>query len=908
MPGDLHRHDEYSTYDGTGKASELAQIAKDKGLTFLGLSNHGNTSGNVLHYDACKAVGIKPIMGVEGYFLPAYKEKTRGYHLCLFAKDLEGYRNINWIQSLGDEQKYYNPIIDFKILKEHHEGVICSSACVAGYIPQCIQAGRIGLAKKAIKKFVSIFGDDFYLEVQPYSISDPGVQEKLNVELIKLGMEMGVKCIMTSDSHRGRKEDLDVYLKMHELKNSDPEYIEHVRLTYAERYMPDAGELERRFIKMHKGDFGNETKKLAKWMHDNLEELASKVSDTILDDLAELPAIPVFDESQDSMKLLIHNVKQGLRDRGCWNALYRRRAKEELNVIKQNHFEDYFLIVQDYVLWAKEHGIGVGPGRGSGCNCIVNYALGITDVDSIRFGLDFRRFIREDKKTLPDIDVDFETARRAEVQQYIVDRYPGHACQIASYGMYKVDNLVNDLIKTYDEYAQEDKQLIKEVKSVIKSHTNQEKQIDCDELLADPMARNLSKRVPLFFEAFKFMYNKVKYIGTHAAGVAITREDIHYYTALRTQKQDGKLFSAYNLVDLERCGVVKYDILGLSTLSSIVEMRHAVGVDSFNVDNINDKQVIDAFASGKCNGIFQYSAAAAQGILREIHTDGFNDVVAASAMNRPGPLSQGIPSIYAESKETWRSQVDKPVYAPYVEDTYGCILYQEQVNAIAVELGGMSWNQADKLRKMDDPASLKSRKLIEENYDPFLKTFTAGMKKHGLTKDEAKDLFDKFLNYSFNKGHAVGYALISAEEMWYKVYYPGIFWYTKLKQTNMDKDGDRFLSECVADGNVVFLAHVNYSDVSYSLRRVEGEEVIQTGLANLKGVGEKAAEEIVAERKAHGIFTSKDNFIDRCRSRVVNARVLRVLQEQGALEFRKKTYITRVTKYNTALYGRYDNT
>lgn len=903
MPGDLHRHDEFSTYDGSGKASELAQIAKENGLTWLGISNHGTTSGNVLHYDACKSVGIKPILGVEGYFLPKYRQKTRGYHLCLFAKDLEGYKNINIIQSLGDAQKYYSPIIDFKILEAHHEGIICTSACVAGYIPQCIINGKICLAKKAIKKFITIFGDDFYLEVQPYKISSPGIQEEVNVALIKLGDELGVKCIMTSDSHRGRKEDLDVYLKMHELKNGDQAYIDNVRETYAERYMPKAGDLEKRFLKMHKRDFGAKTKRICTQMSDNLEHLADSVDPDIIDKLAELPAIPVFDPEQDSFKLLVHNVKQGLKNRGCDTALYRHRVKEELKVIKQNRFEDYFLIVQDYVLWAKRNGIGVGPGRGSGCNCLVNYALGITDVDSIRFGLDFRRFIREDKKTLPDIDVDFETARRGEVQKYIMNRYSGHACQIANYGMYKVDNLVNDLIKTYGDVVQEDKTFIKELKRVIHSHADAESQIDCDSLLNDVQAKHLSRHVPMFFESFKFMYNKVKYLGTHAAGVAITREDINYYTATRTSGSDGKLYSYLNLVDLERCGVVKYDILGLSTLSSIMEMRKNLKISSFDVDLINDKNCINAFAEGRCNGIFQYSAETAQNILREIHTDCFNDVVAASAMNRPGPLSQGIPSLYADAKQAWRTQQDKPPYSEYVDDTYGCILYQEQVNAIAVEMGGLSWNQADKLRKMDDPNSLKSRKLIEENYESFLKTFREGMKHYGFDEFEAKDLFDKFLNYTFNKGHAVGYALISAEEMWYKVYYPGIFWYTKLKQIDLNKDGPRFMSECVADGNVIFLPHVNYSQVDFSLRRVEGEDAIQQGLISCNGVGPKAAEEIVAERKRGGIFVSFDDFYDRCKSRLVNKRVINVLKDAGALCFNKKTYLNRVTKYNTALYS-----
>lgn len=899
MSCDLHRHDEFSSYDGSGKASELAKIAAEKGLTSLGLSNHGNTSGNILHYDACKEAGIKPIMGVEAYFLPKYKEKSRGYHLCLFAATVEGYRNINILQSLGDAQKYYNPIITFDNLREYSDGIICTSACVASFISQAIINDNMSMAVKAAQEFKSIFGDNFYLEIQPYVISDPGVQEKVNLCLLKISRKLGIPCILTSDSHRGREEDLEVYVRMHQLKNNKPEYLDHIRKTYSERYMPEVGEMEQRFISMHRDDLGlSEVKAWASDMHDVMESLESKVDPDIIDKITELPAIPVFDESQDSYKLLVKNVKSGLKARGLWNKEYIARAKEELAVIKANNFQDYFLIVQDYVMWARNNGIGVGPGRGSGCNCLVNYALGITDSDPIRFDLDFRRFIREDKKTLPDIDVDFETSRRGEVQEYLLQRYPGHACQIASYGLYKVDNLVNDLIKIYPGLP-EDKALVKEIKRLVNRNKDEEEQVDIDSLLSDPSARLINRDYPLFFDAFAFMYNKVKFLGTHAAGVAITREDIHYYTATRTTKGEQKLYSYHNLVDLERCGVVKYDLLGLSTLSSLVEMRKVCGISGFDVSVVDDKDTIRAFGEGKGNGVFQYSSKSAQQILQEIHTDCFNDVVAASAMNRPGPLSQGIPEQYATAKLDYHEE--NVPWSKYINDTYGCILYQEQVNAIAVEFGGLSWNQADKLRKMDDPRSLKSRLLLEENYQPFLATFREGMARYGLDDDEAKQLFDKFLNYSFNKGHAVGYALISQEEMWFKVHYPMVFWYVKLKQADMDGDGRRFIKECAADGNIIFTPHVNYSKPDFSLRTVDGEKVIQHGLVSVKGCGMKAAVEIFNERRKHGIFRSYDDFYDRCKSRLVNARVLRVLEKAGALEFNKKKYIGKVTKYNTSL-------
>ena len=899
MSCDLHRHDEFSSYDGSGKASELAKIAAEKGLTSLGLSNHGNTSGNILHYDACKEAGIKPIMGVEAYFLPKYKEKSRGYHLCLFAATVEGYKNINLLQSLGDAHKYYNPIITFDDLAAHSEGIICTSACVASFTSQAIINDNEKVGIKAALRFKEIFRDNFYFEIQPYVISDPGIQEKVNLRLLEWSKKLGIECVLTSDSHRGREEDLEVYVKMHQLKNNTPEHIEHIRKTYAERYMPEAGEMEQCFIEMHKGDIGLKVAKAwASRMHDTMEALEAKVDPDIIDKITEFPAIPVFDETQDSYKLLVKNVKSGLKTRGLWNKEYIARAREELAVIKANDFQDYFLIVQDYVMWARNNGIGVGPGRGSGCNCLVNYALGITDSDPIRFDLDFRRFIREDKKTLPDIDVDFETSRRGEVQEYLLQRYPGHACQIASYGLYKVDNLVNDLIKIYPGLP-EDKALVKEIKRLVNRNKDEEEQVNIDSLLSDPSAKLINRDYPLFFDAFAFMYNKVKFLGTHAAGVAITREDIHYYTATRTTKGEPKLYSYHNLVDLERCGVVKYDLLGLSTLSSLVEMRKVCGIMGFDASVVDDPDTIKAFGEGKGNGVFQYSSKSAQQILQEIHTDCFNDVVAASAMNRPGPLSQGIPEQYATAKLDYHEE--NVPWSKYINDTYGCILYQEQVNAIAVEFGGLSWNQADKLRKMDDPRSLKSRLLLEENYQPFLQTFREGMARYGLDDSEAKALFDKFLNYSFNKGHAVGYALISQEEMWFKVHHPMVFWYVKLKQADMDGDGRRFIKECAADGNIIFLPHVNYSKPDFSLRSVEGEKCIQHGLVSVKGCGLKAAVEIYNERKKHGVFKSYDDFYDRCKSRLVNARVIRVLGEAGALEFDKQKYINSVTKYNTNL-------
>lgn len=897
---DAHRHDEFSFFDGSGKAIELAQLAKEKGYTALGLTNHGNTSGLIQHYDACKAVGIKPVLGVEAYFLPVYKENKRGFHLCLYAKNLEGYKNINAIQSEGEKQKYYNPIITFEILEKYSEGVICSTACVAGFLAQCIINNKHLQAKKFLKRMLKIFGDDLYIEIQPYKVSEKGLQERVNVEAIKLAEEFGIKCIFTSDSHRGRKEDLESYIAMHMLKNKNPEYVNHIRNTYSARYMPNKDEMQKRFLKMHENDLGiAKCKRIIAEVERNMDEFEEKVEGDIIDQLSSVYSLPKFDEEQNSYVLLKSKVKEGLKEKGIYKKNYIKRALEELKVIKSNNFEDYFLIVQDYVKYAKNKGIVVGVGRGSGCNCLINYALGITEVDPIIFGLDYKRFIREDKKQLPDIDVDFETDRRNEVIEYMVNKYKGHAVQIASYGMYKVDNLVNDVVKLYDEMEKED---IKNIKKLVNEHKDSEKMVDIEKLKSNSLAKKYNAKYNGIIDNFCFLYNKVKYIGTHAAGVAVSKLPIYYYTAVRYDKKSNKYFSSYNLVDLERIGIIKYDMLGLNTLNSLKDYAEKSGVKPDILDMIKDKKILNKFACGNSDGVFQFDSHAAQSILKQINVDNFKDVVAANAMDRPGPLSLGIPEKYAMAKETWVEKENKPVYSKYINDTYGCILYQEQVNSIAVEYGGLNWNQADKLRKMDDPGSFKARKLLEQYHDEFLDVFIRGMKKHGVGRSEASELFGKFLNYTFNKGHAVGYTLISFYEMYYKVYYNTIFWQVKLKYCS-DENEWKFQNLAVKDGALILTPHVNGS-AYYSIANVDNEDCILMGISSIKGVGDKVAKSIEEEEKKNGNYKDIDDLCDRLPKRIITSRVKEALKENGACIFDKKRYFDHVMRYNIELASR----
>lgn len=891
MSLDLHRHDEHSTFDGFGKATELAKLAKEKGYTALGLSNHGNLSGLVQHHFACKEQGIKPVLGVEAYFQPVFNKEQGRNHLCLFAKNLVGYQNLNKVMYAAEQQKYYRPIVTFKDLEECSEGIIATSACMAGYISKCIEKKNIKLAEKAVQKFKKIFGEDFYIEIQPYKIDDEETQEEVNRTLIEIAKKYNVKLIFTSDSHYGSKEDFDTYLKMHQIGNTKYDVVR----AYGERYMPDLKELGQRFIKQHSKDYGRDGAiRLVKEMYANLNEIEEKIEEDILGQI-ELK-LPEYVEGKDSYDVLLQMVKDGLATRGKTSKKYIDRCKEELSIIKMHGYSDYFLIVADYIQWAKDNGIMVGPGRGSVCNCQVAWAIGITEVDSLKFNLDFRRFLREDKKKLPDIDLDFETARRHEVLNYIVNKYKGHSAQICSYGNYMVDNLINDLAKVC---GLEDAQEIANLKKFIKKNAP-ENSFDYSRIEHTNECKYFNKNYDNIVKHFSKMFKKVRYLGTHAAGVAVTGGNILDYCGLRILSKDGSISTVYNLADLENINVVKFDVLGLSTMGQVGELRRLTG-KTIDDSWYEDEKIYENFRNGNTDGVFQFESNTAKQILQDIECDCFEDVIAGSSMNRPGPLALGMPQQYANNK---RDGVKKDKFYEYTKETYGTIVYQEQLQQICINIGGMTWPEADKVMKCLKNVGVEAVKIqVEKDKKELTEIFVKGALKNGFTEREAREMFEKVLVYTFNKGHGAGYSIISLEEMFYKVYYPNEFWYVKLKHAGKEADVAKYSAKAVKDGSILFLPHVNYS-ADYALRKVDGENIIQLGLRSIKGVGEKAADFIEAERKANGNYTDIDDFIDRCKVKgsPVNKGVISKLEETGALVFDKKTYLKRVTKYNSTLY------
>lgn len=904
---DLHRHDEHSFFDGFGKPQELVEIAKELGYKALGTSNHGNISGLIQHWLACKDAGIKPILGCEIYFQPVYNKKNpkrKSYHLNLFVKNLKGYENLCHIMTEANTQQfYYKPIVDFKLLGKYSDGLICTTACIASATSQAIVNNNEKMATKILKKFKSIFGKDLYVEIQPYKIDTKHTQEKTDLVLMRLAGALNIKCILTSDSHFGRKEDFDTYCKMHEIGKTTLD----VKRTYSERYMPSEKEIKKRFVKIYNKVLSGEAENVATGYINNMDEIYNKVESDILEGCElELPQIST---GGDSYKLLKQNIIRGLKKKGKYNKKYVTRCKKELDVIHYHGFDDYFLMVQDYVNWARVNGIEVGAGRGSACNCLVAYALNITDVDSIKYNLDFSRFMRKDKKKMPDIDVDFETERRQEVIDYVIKKHKGKAVQICSYGEYSVDNLVNDLSgvcglptsgKDLDEFDKDhNKKIVAEIKAFVHGY-EVEGELDMQALKDDAIYYEYNDLYDNIMKHFSKLYGKIRYLGKHAAGVAVVGTDISNYTCIIRRSKDA-YSSCYDLNDLEHINCIKFDMLGLKTLSETKELREYTGHRITDEDR-EEQEIYDNFRAGNTDGIFQMEKSAPKKILDMIHCDCMNDVIAVNALNRPAPLQLKMHETYAYNKLSGKADKNTPYYK-YTQETYGTMLYQEQTVEVAQKVGHLTAPQSFDLLKI----MKKAENLTKPEYIPIIeqmkKDFYKGCRSEGLTRKQTDSLWGSMLIYGFNKGHSTGYSLISVDQMWYKVHYPTEFWYVKMKYALNEANIFKYAECAVKDGVVVMLPHVNQT-ARTSLRNYDSEMVIQQGMSIIKGIGDKAATEIEMERKKNGKFLDYDDFYDRCKGRAVTSRVINILEEQGALEFNEKRYISRVVKYNSTMMAK----
>jgi len=876
---DLHRHDEFSTFDGFGKAREAARRAKELGYPALGLSNHGNVSGLVKHYEACKNEGIIPVMGMEAYFQPSFDKDKNTYHLCLFAKNRQGWTSLMNLTNVSAKETFYKkPIVTFENLEQFSEGLICTSACVAGLIPKLIKKGNFDSAIKITKKFKRIFGDDFYLEVQPFKINEKhngvDLQTYTNAKIIQLASKLNIELVMTSDSHFVSPDDYDTYLMMHKMLGTS--YGEH----YEHRYMHSQKRFAKAFMDMH------DNKQLLKSICLSMKGLVEKIEhETMLDFELEVPAYG--DTPEESYQTLKSGCIRTLKREGKWTGEYKDRLKYELPVIKHHGFQDYFLLVQDYVQYCRDNDIAVGPGRGSAGNSLVTYGLGITDVDPIFFHNDFDRFLRMDKKKSPDIDLDFCTNRRYEVIEYILDKYPDQSAQITSYGNYKAKYLVGDLAKQYDMPEEE----VARLKKLLSDYeVPGSLYISFEELMEDHNVRPYNKLYPDIIKHFCKLFGMIRYFGKHAAAVAITKGKL--WDRIGIQKQGGLFKTAFDFNDVEYLKTLKLDILGLKTVSMVDEMAKISGEHRNIYEVIDDPEIYRFFREGRCDGIFQFTSPTPVQMCVDIGVTNFEDVAAASSLNRPGPLSLRMHEQYAAAKD---NPVTDTAWYKHVKATHGIIIYQEQIMRICRDLADVPWDITDKLVRSD------SHHMKLEDREAWSKVFLDGAIKKGMTKDAAQQLLEMVLGYAFNRGHAIAYNMLSVLQMWYKVYFPIQFWSIVLKYQEDIGKREKFKSKAVADGCVVMLPHVNYT-ASDSIGKLQGEPVIREGLMVIKNVGDKAALTIEEERKKNGTYKSMDDFMSRVPKRSVNSRVVNALIDNGALEFNFDTYINRVTKYNATLY------
>lgn len=889
---EMHNHSHYSNFDGFDKVKNKVAYAKELGMKAYGLTDHGNMSGAIQLYLECKKHDIKPLIGCEVYFQPKFDPDKRRFHLCLFALNNEGYSNLCQIITEANERNFHRyAITTFEILEKYSEGILCTSGCIGSFIPQALANGKDDLGLKAIKKFKSIFGDNFYFEVQPIALRDEaGLQEKANNAILKLSKKMGIKCVMTTDAHFTRKEDFDTYCMMHELARIGSEKgeggftPEKVRQTYRERYMHSEEEIVKKFEKMH----GYYPKELLETM----DEIYEKIDIDL--DFSE--SIPVFDDVEDSYEEVKRICIERLKETGRYEKKYIDILKYELGVIKGHGLCDFFLITRDYVVDAKKKGIYVGPGRGSVGGSLVADLLEITDIDPIAVGTDFDRFLRPDKKKMPDIDIDFESARQQEVIDYIIGKYKGRAAQIITFGYYKSANLVNDLCKVYGVPSTE----IPRVKALISPLTKNDagrdmahfefEDVSYEDAMKDRNLRALDKEYPGIVKHFCKLCGQVKYYGTHPAGVLVTKGKIGSWVPV--QRVKGAMICSYDKYDIEAMGMLKLDVLALKTLDVLHEIEKVTG-DKFERSKLTrrvEKAMYEKFRNGDALGIFQLNSNTAREILKEINADDIQGLIAAISLNRPGALQLKMHKEYA----SYKANQDKSLlWYEYTADSYGAIIYQEHVMRICRGMAKMEPDDVDKLMKF---------KFNEQEREILKEKFVKGATKHSkIAKKDAEQLFDAMALYLFNKGHGAGYARISEWQMYHKVKHPTEFWYATMKHEHDQRKRAEFMSEAVRDGIIIFLPHVNYT-ADFSIRKVDGDKVVQMGYNIVKNVGATAAAAIEAERKKNGPFTSYDDFVDRVPKRTVNSRVVESLLSEGALEFNKKVYYSKVVKFNSTLY------
>ncbi|MBS9768854.1 MAG: DNA polymerase III subunit alpha [Flavobacteriaceae bacterium] len=887
----LHVHSQYSILDGASSVEDLVTKAKSTGMPAIALTDHGTMFGIKHFHEAAKKAGVKPILGMEGYVAKGESRHSKtkpldrsGYHLILLAKNEIGYKNLVKLCSYGyTEGFYYKPRIDRELLEKYHEGIIVSSSCLGGEVPQRIMQGNIKAAEEAILWYKKVFGEDYYLEVQMHKSGNAKIDEnvyenqiKCNKIILELGQKLGVKVIATNDAHFLNAEDAeahDVLICLNTGKDRDDE--NRMRYTRQE-YIKTPQEME--------ALFGDHPEVLQ-----NTLEIAEKVEEYDLNKKPIMPYFAIPEGFADADDYLRHLSYEGAKER--WGEELSEEIIErldfELATIKNMGFPDYFLIVWDFIKAAREMGVLVGPGRGSAAGSAVAYCIKITNIDPIEYDLLFERFLNPDRISMPDIDIDFDDDGRQLVLDWVAQKYGKEkVAHIVTFGTMAAKMAIKDVARVLKLPLEEANRLAKmvpeEVKMTLKKAFEQNPDFKAEKDSPMPL-------IPETLELAETLEGSVRQSGIHACGVIIGKESLENYIPVMPTKDSDLLATQYDGRFVEAVGMLKMDFLGLKTLSilkeAVANVKLSKGID-IDIDHLplDDKKTFELFTKGDTTGIFQFESPGMKKHLRNLEPNRIDDLVAMNALYRPGPMEY-IPSYINRKHGREEIAYDHPLMEKYLNTSYGITVFQEQVMLLSRRLGGFTRGQSDSLRK-----AMGKKKIEEMNKlkDLFIK---GCLENEAFVKDAGKEpekLIDKiwkdweaFAKYAFNKSHSVCYADLAYRTAYLKAHYPAEFMAAVLSRnlSNISKIGV-FMDECQHMGLEVLSPDVNESHARFTVNK---KGAIRFGMAAIKGVGENAVQNIIEVREK-APYTSIYDFFERVNLSMVNRKTVENLALSGGFD------------------------
>ena len=876
----LHVHTEYSLLDGSSKIKELTARAKELGMDSLAITDHGVMYGVIDFYRAAKEVGIKPILGCEVYVAPGSRfdrENTGGedryYHLVLLAENDQGYKNLMKIVSKGFvEGFYYKPRVDYEVLETYHEGVIALSACLAGEVQKYLARGMYEEAMRSAQRYEGIFGkNNFFLELQDHGLPE---QKMVNQGLLRLSRDTGIELVATNDIHYTFAEDE----KAHDILlciQTGKKVADEDRMRYAggQYYCKSEEEMQALFP-------------YAREALENTHKVAERCNVEIEFGVTKLPKYEV-PEGFDSWTYLNHLCREGFKTRYPKDdGTLSRRLDYELDVIRTMGYVDYFLIVWDFINYARSKDIMVGPGRGSAAGSIVSYTLGITNIDPVRYNLLFERFLNPERVSMPDIDVDFCYERRQEVIDYVVEKYgKDQVVQIVTFGTLAAKGVVRDVGRVLDlPYAMCD--------SIAKMIPNDLGMTLDKAIAANPDLRKLyneDPQVKYLIDMSKRLEGLPRHTSMHAAGVVIGSRSIDEFVPL-SKAADGTITTQFTMTTIEELGLLKMDFLGLRTLTVIQNAVHLAEKDygiSIDIDHIDfdDKRVLESIGTGRTEGVFQLESDGMKSFMKELKPENLEDIIAGISLYRPGPMDF-IPRYLKGKNDKSSITYECPQLEPILSPTYGCIVYQEQVMQIVRDLAGYTMGRSDLVRRA---MSKKKTAVMEKERQNFVYGNEAegvkGCIANGIDEKTANHIYDEmidFAKYAFNKSHAAAYAVVSYQTAYLKYYYPKEFMAALMSSVmeNVSKFSEYILN-CRRMMNIAVLPpDINEGESGFSV----SDGGIRYGLSAIKSVGKPVVDAILEERAKNGKFRTMEDFINRMTQREVNRRTLENFIKSGALD------------------------